>query len=136
VLQLVYISTARVQPSADELADILAVSRRNNERAGVTGLLLAGGRRFLQALEGPEQAVLGTYARIAADPRHFALVKLSARGVPTRQFGAWAMAFEAGGAASAREDLARSVDTLIAPLTDANLRAQFAGFAALHARAA
>jgi hypothetical protein len=68
MLQLVYISTSR-EPITDRLLDdILSTSRRNNDRAGVSGLLVAGGRRFLQALEGPAAAVLATYARIAADP--------------------------------------------------------------------
>ena len=136
MLQLVYISTSRHQPTRDELDEILRVSRRNNAAVNVTGLLLAGGRRFLQALEGPETAVTSTYARIAADTRHFAIVQLSRRIVAERQFGSWAMAYEPGGQATAQIDLARSVEALIAPLTDPNLRAQFAGFAELHARAA
>lgn len=136
MLQLVYISTSRLPPTRQELDDILHVSRRNNERAGVSGLLLAGGRRFLQALEGPEPAVMATYARISADPRHFAVVQLSCRQVETRQFGAWAMAFEAGGTAGAHDDLRHSVATLVAPVTDPNMRAQFTGFADIHARAA
>lgn len=136
MLQLVYISTSRHQPTPEELDEILRVSRRNNAAVNVTGLLLAGGRRFLQALEGPETAVTSTYARIAADTRHFAIVQLSRRIVAERQFGSWAMAYEPGGRATAQIDLARSVEALIAPLTDPNLRAQFAGFAELHARAA
>jgi hypothetical protein len=136
VLQLVYISTSRLQPTPQELDDILQVSRRNNERAGVSGLLLAGGRRFLQALEGPEAAVMATYARISADPRHFAVVQLACRQVEARQFGAWAMGFEAGGTAGAHDDLRRTVEALIAPVTDLNMRAQFTGFADIHARAA
>ena len=53
--QLVYISTSR-SPShvpQSEIDAILAVSRRNNGRDGLTGLLAIGGRRFLQVLEGP-----------------------------------------------------------------------------------
>ncbi len=136
MLQLVYISTSR-EPLTDSLLDdILATSRRNNERAGVSGLLVAGGRRFLQALEGPAAAVLTTYARIAADPRHFAVVQLSCKEVAERQFGAWAMAHQAGGEVRGGGDLKATVETLIEPLQDRNLRAQFTGFAELHARAA
>jgi hypothetical protein len=136
VLQLVYISTARQPPTPEMLDEILQVSRRNNERAGVSGLLLAGGRRFIQALEGPATAVLATYARIAADPRHFAIVQLSRREVEARQFGSWAMAYQAGGAGAGQDDLRRTVEALVAPVTDPNIRAQFTGFAELHARAA
>lgn len=136
MLQLVYISTSREVLSAAELGSILTVSRRNNAKEGVTGLLLSGGRRFLQVLEGPEAAVTATFDRIAADPRHFAIVKLSVRDVKERQFGEWAMAYNAGGEADEGTDLREVVRTLLGPVADRDLRAQFTGFAEIHARAA
>ena len=136
MLQLVYVSTAR-QPIGDPLLEaILAASRRNNARHNVTGLLVAGGRRFLQVLEGPDKAVLDTYARISADPRHHALVLLSTGVIAGRAFGDWAMAYEQGGAAAAEGRFGDAVEALTAGLLDRNLRAQFIGFAELHARAA
>jgi hypothetical protein len=47
MLQLVYISSCRTEIDPAMLTGIIDISRRNNERAGVTGLLVAGGRRFL-----------------------------------------------------------------------------------------
>ena len=136
MLQLVYISTARQLLTQPELQQVLEVSRRNNGAVGITGLLVAGGRRFLQALEGPTDAVIATYERITADPRHFGIVELSRREVEVREFGSWAMGFEAGGDASATGMLRSSVEALIAPVSDKSLRAQFAGFVELHSRAA
>ena len=136
MLQLVYVSTARERPSGGGLQAILDISRCNNARNGITGLLVTGGRRFLQALEGPDKAVLDTYARISADPRHFGLVLLSMGIVGERQFGDWSMAFHAGGPGTEGGNLRDTVAALTAGLSDKNLRAQFAGFAALHARAA
>jgi hypothetical protein len=137
VLQLVYISTSRQPLDAQALDEILAVSRRNNAAAGVTGLLLSGGRRFLQALEGPEGPVRATFNRIARDPRHFAIiVELNNREITNRQFGDWAMAYNAGGEAGEDTDLREVVRKLIGPLADRDLRAQFTGFAEIHARAA
>ena len=135
MLQIVYISTARQVPDTASLEAILAESRRNNAAAGVTGLLVSGGRRFLQALEGPDAAVLATYARIHADPRHHALVLLGSTHIEARAFGDWSMGFEAGGTAESG-DLRGVIDALVAPLDDRNLVAQFRGFAELHARAA
>lgn len=135
MLQIVYISTARQPLSEAELQSVLAVSRRNNGAAGITGLLIAGSRRFLQALEGPEEAVAAAFERIKADPRHFALVVLSTKHVETREFGDWAMGFEAGGA-DGPEDLKGVVEALIAPIENKSLRAQFSGFAEINARAA
>lgn len=135
MFQLVYISTARGPVAREDLDAILAASRRNNRRDGVTGLLVAGGRRFLQALEGEERNVRAAFDRIAADPRHHAIVTLVSRPVAERRFGDWAMAHQDGGAAG-EGDLARAVSALVAPLSDRSLRAQFEGFAALHRRAA
>jgi hypothetical protein len=135
MLQLVYISSSREPVVESILQDILTVSRRNNARCDVTGLLVAGGRRFLQVLEGPDQAVLGTYARIQNDDRHRAFVLLSSRPIATRDFGSWNMAFRAGGEAK-DGDLRDVVEELIEPLSDRNLIAQFRSFAALHDKAA
>ena len=131
----IYISTARRPLTDAELQSVLSISRRNNEAAGITGLLILGGRRFLQALEGPEQSVAAAFDRIRPDHRHFAVVSLSMKHVETREFGKWAMGFEAGGTGGA-EDLKGVVEALIAPLQDKNLRAQFLGFAEINARAA
>ena len=136
MFQLVYISTAREPITAEMRDQILAASRRNNVRNQVTGLLVAGKRRFLQALEGPEQAVLDTYARIKGDPRHHALVLLTGRSVEARAFGNWSMAFEQGDDAGQPPDLHAAVDALTASLTDKSLRAHFLGFAELQDRAA
>ncbi|MFN3946043.1 MAG: BLUF domain-containing protein [Allosphingosinicella sp.] len=136
MLQLVYISTARERPTDAMLQDILAVSRRNNQKVGVTGLLVAGGRRFLQALEGPSTAVSATFDRIRADPRHYAPVVLSCRSVAGRSFGEWAMGYEQGGQPIDGADLRQIVAELTSPIFDKGLHAEFNGFAELHARAA
>lgn len=137
MLQLVYISSARQPITASVCEDVLAVSRTNNARNGVTGLLVAGQRRFLQALEGPTDAVRATYARILKDPRHYACVLLSEQYLDQRQFGAWSMGYVAGGPElSDDEQLAKVVTKLVDPIDDASLRAQFIGFADLQNRAA
>ena len=135
MLQLAYISTSRQPVDRALLDDILAASRRNNQRCGVTGLLVSGGKRFLQVLEGPDQAVLATYARIQNDPRHFAFVSLATKPIEERAFGQWSMAFHEGHAA-AEGYLVALVEQLTANIADPNLRAQFSGFARLHTKAA
>jgi hypothetical protein len=135
MLQIVYISTARHVFTKEELDGVLLKSRVNNGRVGVTGLLVCGGKRFLQVLEGPEEAVAATYERIKADPRHFAMVPLSIKQVEKREFGAWSMGYEAG-RAPGDGDLRQVVAQLVQSIRDRNLAAQFTGFAELHARAA
>jgi hypothetical protein len=122
MLQLVYISS--VAPSAD-LGSILAVSRVNNRRDGITGLLYSDGVRFLQALEGPADAVETAYGRIKQDPRHHALVILSRRTVAAREFGAWAMAERRVGEEA--DGFCQRIDRLLAN-TAPNVRATFDSF--------
>ena len=129
MIRLLYISTAREAVSPDMLADILRTSRHNNAAVGVSGLLIVGGRRFLQALEGPEAAVRATYDRIARDPRHFAIVKLGCEQIADRQFAHWAMGAQAGGRSGGAATVSEALAALIAPITDPSLRGYFAGFA-------
>lgn len=136
MFQLVYISSSRVPITSELVTAILEASRRNNERNGISGLLVAGGRRFLQALEGEEAAIWETYARIKADPRHHAFVLLTGRTVERRGFGRWSMAYERAGLPNEAGSLSAIVKELTAPLTDKSLRAQFVSFAELHGRAA
>ena len=90
--QLLYISSSHPRGVRCEVDAILNQSQRNNRAAGVTGLLWTDGVRFLQVLEGDSDAVEATYARIAADPRHAAIVVLADRTVTAREFGDWSMA--------------------------------------------
>lgn len=127
--QLIYISTSRnpSQISAVELENILAVSRANNARDGLTGLLVTGGRRFLQLLEGPAAPLSAAYERILADPRHFAMVQLSRRSIARRSFPDWQMGYDPHG-----DGLGKVVDELLGSVTDPALRAEFRGFAERH----
>lgn len=135
--RVLYISTARSAMSVAELEHLLRRARAANKAAQITGLLVVGGRRFLQVLEGPDQEVDATFERIAQDERHFALVKLHDKPIIERSFAAWAMGFEKGGATSmkAGASLVEQVEAIIAPIEDATLRAYFAGFAATMAPA-
>lgn len=131
MLQLIYISTAAPAMRDIEQSRILATSRRNNARDDISGLLFFNGRRFLQALEGPDAAVERAITRIKSDDRHSGIVTLSRRDVEVREFGDWAMASLGIGEAAAQVAIDR-VDQLT---TDAspNVRAQFTSFARLQA---
>lgn len=129
--RLLYISTTRLPITPSLLNDILAVSRRNNAALGVTGLLLAGGTRFLQALEGEHEVVTAVYDRILADPRHFAHVKLADAPIAARTFARWAMGNVAAGVPVEHASDDNVVAQLVAPITDPALRGFFDGFVAV-----
>lgn len=133
MIRLLYISTTRTPLPAADVDAILRASRRNNKACGVTGLLVVGGRRFLQVLEGPEEAVIATFERIRSDPRHFAVVVLNKATIVTRSFGDWAMGLQPSGTLQHDAPIAVDVDAMIESIDDANIRANFAQFARQHA---
>lgn len=90
---IVYISTAVIDFGEAALLQLLARSRNFNQRAGITGVLLYGGGRFVQVLEGCPAVVRCLYARIASDPRHGRLEKLADGLVARREFKDWRMSF-------------------------------------------
>jgi hypothetical protein len=134
MLQLTYISTA--SRDVDQLAvnDILKSARRNNAAAGVTGLLLYDGKRFLQALEGDAEAVNRIYTAIKGDPRHRAVVLLSSGESDKRAFGDWAMAAQRVNTASGG-GIVDQVEALTEGVADASMRALFRSFAQVRAAA-
>lgn len=124
--QLLYVSSRPVRIPAS-VGAILMQSQRNNQAAGVTGLLYTDGDRFLQVLEGENDAVAATFARIKADPRHHAVVILSDRAIEAREFGHWAMAHSEGVAGSAGFDA--RLDRLLEGAS-ASVRGTFQGLVA------
>lgn len=135
MLQLTYISTASQTMTDRGVDEILAASRRNNAAAGITGLLLYDGRRFLQALEGEMEQVQQAYQRIKADPRHRAVVMLSSKDVEQRAFGQWAMAAGRVAPAASGQSIPEQVQALTEAVADPAMRALFRGFAEIRAAA-
>jgi hypothetical protein len=74
-----------------EIDKIIRTAVRHNREVGLTGLLLVYRQWFIQALEGPSEAVMTTYNKILLDPRHEDAMVLEAGPVPARKFSKWAM---------------------------------------------
>lgn len=93
LLCLVYLSRA-VEPMGDAaLLKLLRQSRANNQRDGITGLLLYRQGRFMQALEGPHELVHALYRRIGMDARHTGISTVIKFKTEERAFGGWSMGF-------------------------------------------
>ncbi|KPQ15182.1 MAG: Sensors of blue-light using FAD [Rhodobacteraceae bacterium HLUCCO18] len=73
------------------LSGILVDARRCNDRDGVSGALICRADIYLQWLEGPEDKVRDTLARIGRDDRHVEMMLQVAEPVAERVFGDWAM---------------------------------------------
>ena len=73
------------------VANILAVSSRYNERDNITGLLAYADGTFIQVIEGPPQAVKALMSRLEGDRRHRNIRVLGTDLSTDRAFTAWIM---------------------------------------------
>ncbi len=96
---LVYVSQANRPFKSQDLEDLLAVSRRNNKRDSITGLLIYrfnegfGRGNFLQVIEGPKAAIDGLWKDLSADQRHHTIIILDEGETQDRMFSDWSMGF-------------------------------------------
>lgn len=96
VFHLVYISEACEKICYSDIQSILESSRRQNLKFNITGLLIYKDHHFIQILEGQEEDVMSTLARIIQDRRnHHLKVQIESRS-NCRIFDKWAMAFHDG----------------------------------------
>lgn len=89
---IVYVSQARAELSLAELDGLMADATAFNRMAGVTGVLMFDGARFLQYLEGPADGLDSVYARVVNARRHHGLRQLASARVRARWFPRWTMA--------------------------------------------
>ena len=76
-----------------ELDAILEVSRTNNAKAGITGMLLYQDGSFFQILEGDRAVVAALYDKIGCDKRHARVTKIVLESIEQRAFGEWTMGY-------------------------------------------
>lgn len=94
MISLTYLSTAVAAFSIADLADVLSVSRRRNGADDLTGMLLYADGHFIQTLEGPDDLVRATFARVERDSRHRSVLVALEQTIETRAFPDWSMGFE------------------------------------------
>lgn len=89
LIRLLYFSRSRLREwyasDACGAADIIAVSRRNNLRDGITGVLLHDPPWFVQVIEGPETGVSTAFERILHDQRHRDVALVTMQALPQRR---------------------------------------------------
>ncbi|KPP81137.1 MAG: hypothetical protein HLUCCA04_09105 [Oceanicaulis sp. HLUCCA04] len=106
--RLVYLSVCAVPRGKGhfraEIADIISACERNNTPAGITGILIHDRGRFIQLLEGPEEAINRLFERIRSDTRHTRVALLLHEPCSRRVTPDWSMVFVNAGDASLRDD--------------------------------
>jgi hypothetical protein len=91
--QIAYVSLCRTRLNEALLLDILSVSKRNNTRDGVSGILMYHDQMFFQFLEGERTRAKKCYARILCDPRHSAISLMWEGEAENRTFTPWALGY-------------------------------------------
>lgn len=76
---------------ASKLDWLVSDAARFNRDAGVTGILLFDGYRFLQYLEGPDDGLEVAYSRVQGATSHHDLVELHRGSVGRRRLPFWPM---------------------------------------------
>ncbi|HDS1038156.1 TPA: BLUF domain-containing protein [Stenotrophomonas maltophilia] len=88
---IAYVSQALPDLSAEGLQRVVEDAARFNRMAGVTGVLLHDGRRFLQYIEGPPDGIDSVYERILQAGSHVDIIELARSRLGQRQFPYWSM---------------------------------------------
>jgi Sensors of blue-light using FAD len=91
---LVYLSAATQWLNETELLKILSVSRINNSRNHLSGVLLYGNGTFIQLLEGDREQVRETFDRISNDDRYKGITQVANGELVERNFPSWSMGFK------------------------------------------
>lgn len=86
--QLAFASRARFDLRAAQTSELIATSRANNARDGITGVLLYSGETFLQIVEGEDVAISNLWRRLLLDDRHRELTTLFDQA-GTRWYARW-----------------------------------------------
>lgn len=88
---IAYVSEASPGLSIDHVDDLSRDAFVFNRQAGVTGILLYDGARFMQYIEGPEDSIHIVYSRIVRATSHHEMVLLARGDVISRRFPYWSM---------------------------------------------
>lgn len=90
---IIYSSYASIEFNDSNLKDLLAHAREKNGRLGITGMLFYFSDKFVQLIEGEEEAVKTLAREIANDTRHKFFVILKEGPIQDRFYADWSMGF-------------------------------------------
>ena len=90
---LIYLSSSVKPMNHDQLYTLLQQCRDNNQKNGITGMLLHQNGTFMQMLEGDKQVILDLYDDIKKDDRHTGFHTVLAGDIEARNFEDWSMGF-------------------------------------------
>lgn len=92
--RLLYVSKLSPGFGPAAVASITRISRLNNARDGISGLLIFDGESFAQLLDGPQPAIEALLERLQADARHGSIdLQILQPLAAGRRFPTWQLAY-------------------------------------------
>jgi hypothetical protein len=106
IRQFLFVSRLSGECTFNDIIRIVSVSRENNMRDGISGLMYFDGQYFCHYLEGAPRQMSELSARILADTRHQDVMPLLEREMGTvRLYEDWRIGFSSSGASAAVQRL-------------------------------
>ena len=93
LVHCIYISAATDDFLKEDIISILELSRENNAKLGITGILLYDEGSFFQVLEGKSNVINSLYEKLLKDRRHTRAKKIVVEPIETRCFSEWTMGY-------------------------------------------
>ncbi len=93
MISITYVSSAIFQFNETTLLDLVDQCQRNNERLGITGILVFSDGNFMQVIEGADLVTNALYERIKLDVRHQGVTTVHQQPIEVREFQGWSMAY-------------------------------------------
>jgi hypothetical protein len=92
LIQIIYMSSSKGIFDEQRLLDLLQLSKRENSRHAITGLLLHKDGSFIQVIEGEKRDIEQLYHNIENDRSHTGIMLLIKEPIQEREFPDWSMA--------------------------------------------
>jgi Sensors of blue-light using FAD len=93
MISITYVSSAVFRFNETTLLDLVDQCQANNERLGITGILVYSDGNFMQVIEGADLVTHALYERIKLDGRHRGVHTVHQQGIEAREFRGWSMAY-------------------------------------------
>lgn len=91
--RIIYLSSASKDLTNEEIHNLLLLSKINNKKNNISGLLLFIDGNFIQVLEGEKDKINDLFKKIEIDIRHKNVTKVIEDTIESRQFENWDMGF-------------------------------------------
>jgi len=89
---LLYVSQPIGPVTTYVTSSILEISKANNKKKDITGVLCQGSGLYMQVLEGQRSVINALFSRIMEDKRRKEVELLSMEEINQRRYGHWSMA--------------------------------------------